>query len=85
MDVVWMMGFLAPIIGVVLHSLKIETLTISQAADLLGVSRQTIYAYIDRGDLEVVILDGPKRPIRRITVESFKRLRERILRSTSKS
>ncbi len=82
MDVV-MIGFLAPIVGVVLHTLKIETLTISQAADLLGVSRQTIYAYIDRGDLEIVVLDGPKRKIRRITVESFKKLRERILRSKS--
>jgi excisionase family DNA binding protein len=68
-------------VGAVLQHLRLETLTISQAADLLGVSRQTIYSYIDRGDLEVVIIEGPRRKIRRITVESFRRLREKILRS----
>jgi|GEM_PF-3737967 len=68
-------------LGVVLHQLKIETLTVSQAARLIGVSRQTIYSYIDRGELEVVIIQGSKRPIRRITLDSFKKLRERILNS----
>lgn len=67
----------------VLRELKIETLTLSEAARLLGVSRKTIEAYIDRGELTVLSLNGEKRVIRRITVESFKRLRERILRSTS--
>jgi len=66
-----------------LRELKIETLTITDAARLLNVSRKTIEAYIDRGELTVILIDGAKKPIRRITLESFKKLREKILRSAS--
>lgn len=75
----WML--VLPPLAVALSQLKIETLTISQVADLLGVSRQTVYGYIDRGELELIVLQGLRRPIRRVTVESFKRLREKLLKS----
>lgn len=75
----WMLVLLP--LAVALSQLKIETLTISQVADLLGVSRQTVYGYIDRGELELIVLQGLRRPIRRVTVESFKRLREKLLKS----
>lgn len=67
----------------VLRELKIDALTITEAARLLGVSRKTVEAYIDRGELTVINLNGQKRVIRRITVESFKRLREKILKTAS--
>lgn len=41
----WMLVLLP--LAVALSQLKIETLTISQVADLLGVSRQTVYGYIE--------------------------------------